>query len=61
MSEFEMIWKKLRLLYTEEEAWIWLRSDHPLLERRRPSALIVAGRGEEVAQILDQLLECAYL
>jgi uncharacterized protein (DUF2384 family) len=47
-------------IYTLEEAWLWLRSPHAMLDNDRAIDLLHAGRGNEVLAVIDRLVEGAY-
>lgn len=57
--EVEII-KELAQLYAPNEVLAWLIAPHPLFGGLTPFAMIAAGRGAEVVQYLQQILEGAY-
>jgi hypothetical protein len=46
--------------YTAEEAKLWLRSPHSLLQGKTPEALIRAGEFRRVVELIGQLRDGVY-
>lgn len=55
------ILEALRDFYTIGEAKQWMKAPHPLLDGVAPVDAVLAGRGDEVAALIDQLRSGAHV
>lgn len=56
-----LVREALQRVLTPEAAREWLATANPMLDDRKPSALLAAGRGAEVVALIDQTGEGVFL
>lgn len=54
------LWRDLAKLYTPDEAILWLKSPHPLMNGMTPDDAMARGRVGKVVEIIEAMLSGAY-